>query len=810
MGGGSGHGQHNKPHKSGKFAGRSARERHRQSKEARKPIRGTSAVHTGKAARVNAAKQHRDAKREQILAGRRSVGAPRVVALLPLSERVEVNRVWSSILNGTEGFNEVAAPQTPDPEGLMDVDTRGESGSQVLAPLTAALGGHSRQKLTFLPPPTNRGDPLAIVDLGAAAEVILCVLPGEKGSTIDAQGKEALAVLRALGLPSLLLAVQMPPGSSLKERAAAKKAAAAELSSQVAGDHKVFPLAEPSDAHQIIRQLVDIRPSVPHWRLPRPSLMLDAASYFPSEVPQEPSMGTLVVRGYIRNQGLSANQLVHVPGAGDFQIAQICGPQEPEPVLAPQKRHHRTDSAMDVCQPPDGEAPVLATPNPDLQESLVRENVPDPLAGEQTWPTDEELGCAEAGSGVSSKRRRKLPEGVSEYQAAWIPDLAYESASDGPDDDDEAAGRDADLGSEPEELQDADLDLEDGETDDFMMGVESEDGGAALAADQKRRWREQQDDVLFPDEVDTPTDKPARERFAKYRGLKSWRTSPWDPKEGLPRDYARIFAFENPRRTQKRAIAAQQSVGGPGDPHGVAAGTYVEVHLANVPQAAAAALVQRVGASLQGKAVPLVAFGLLQHEGMLSVLNFSIRKASSYTEPLPNKAPLLFVTGLRQFEARPIFSTDEANASKFKMERFLHAGRASVATLYGPISYSPLPLLAFAREPGSLRLAASGSLKGADPDRVVLKKIVLTGFPVKVHKRKAVVRWMFHNPGDILWFRPLELWTKYGRRGRIKEAVGTHGAMKCIFEGQVLQKDAVCVSLYKRAYPVWPTTDVFI
>lgn len=51
-----------------------------------------------------------------------------------------------------------------------------------------------------------------------------------------------------------------------------------------------------------------------------------------------------------------------------------------------------------------------------------------------------------------------------------------------------------------------------------------------------------------------------------------------------------------------RAKAAAEAVGGLEDNHGVPAGTYVTVHVARVPTAAAAAVVARVAASLQVRA----------------------------------------------------------------------------------------------------------------------------------------------------------------------------------------------------------------
>jgi pre-rRNA-processing protein TSR1 len=815
-------------------------------------LRNSHIAH-GKADRLNAAKQQRDRKRAELLEARRTQGPPCLVAILPLSDDVDVQVLWDGLLAAcredtiTSSSKPSSAPTTTPAaadDGGMEVDGGKEdlplassSVSTPLAPITMSLPERRKVKFTFLPPPVDRTDPLAVVEIGRAAEVVLFVLPGDaRAVAVDKEGQTALAVLRSMGLPSSVAIVQTTSsnvmstgnasaqqGNLMKERSAAKKRATEAFLAELPGDYRVLSADTSTDFKQILRHLADSPHAVPLWRRQRPQVVAESADFLPD--PSNPSVGRLVLSGYIRGHGLSAVQAVHIPTAGDFQIEQISACEEPNPANEPVGVAKASGSGNGVAAM-EAEASfngVLAQVPPEARESLVRENEPDVLDAEQTWPTEEELKDAEQAAAAAKKRR--LPKGTSDYQAAWILDSDVVDGDDDEEDEDEeeleeggslpdlepntganGAAHTASLG---DGFEDSWQNMDGGATEIDMDYADEDDEDAldVRAAKIRARKEAQEDELKYPDEIDTPLDIPARKRFARYRGLKSFRTSPWDPKEDLPQEYARVFAFENFKRTLKRAREAAAKIE-PGQ--GVLAGSFVSVHAAGVPADVALRVVERVRASQSGAACVLSAFGLLQHECKLSVVNFGIKKVAGFTDPVANKEELLFVTGLRSFMARPIFSTDEHGADKHKMERFLLEGRPSMATIYAPISYPPLPLLAFKTRPsGHVSLAATGALRDCNPDRVVLKKIVLTGYPVKAHKSKAVVKWMFHTPEDVRWFRPVELWTKEGRRGRVREPLGTHGTMKCIFDGPIQQQDAVCMSLYKRAMPKWPETMTF-
>ena len=275
----------------------------------------------------------------------------------------------------------------------------------------------------------------------------------------------------------------------------------------------------------------------------------------------------------------------------------------------------------------------------------------------------------------------------------------------------------------------------------------------------------------------------ARERLAKYRGLKSLRTSHWETDEDRPYEpecWRRLLEISDYKGAKARMLR-EALVGG------VQPGTRVHVHLRNVPL------------SLQAKHNPartLCLFSLLRHEHKRTVLNYAITLSNDYEEPIRSKEELILQCGPRRLRINPLFSqAGNTPNDVHKFDRYLHPGRSAVATFIGPLTWGSVPALFFKREfagdedeegddvamdasekpEASVQLVASGTTLAPSSSRVIAKRVILTGHPYKIHKRVVTVRYMFFNSEDVHWFKALQLWTKRGRSGYIKESLGTHG-----------------------------------
>ncbi|KAJ7966959.1 pre-rRNA-processing protein TSR1-like [Quillaja saponaria] len=750
--------QVNKAHKS-RFSSKATRQLHKTSQKDKSRI-SKKEHNVGKgarAARVQRNKTVREQKRAALLKEKRlssaSTSPPRVIVLFGLSASVDLNSVAEDLWS------------------LLSAEGSGVSSG------TVASSEH-KLRTTVLKAP--HGDLLSCMEMAKVADLIAFVASASScceesnSNYIDSFGNQCLSVFRSLGLPSTAVFIRDLP-ADLKRRHEVKKMCTSSLSSEFPEDCKVYPVDTKDELQKFLWLFKEQRLTLPHWRAQRPYLMAQKVDLVADDC--NPGKCTLLLTGYLRSKSLSVNQLVHVSGVGDFQLCKLEILKDPFPLNS-----RKGQDLMDSDETQHAEVVRSLDPDPLKKEPLLVENASDPLAGEQTWPTEAEMAEADRNQKEKKIRKRTLPRGTSEYQAAWIVD-----DSDGEDSDSTIESDDGMVLDERESnfpgqegtnysgFDDDQASLRFGDSDE-----ETDIDSVMMESDNLTRERREEEiqklkdayagDKEYPDEVDTPLDVPARKRFAKYRGLKSFKTSSWDPKESLPPEYARIFAFDNFKRTQKHVLANAFKMEQENRDDCIPVGSFARLHIKEVPNVVASKLCVRA------MSVPVIACGLLQHESKISVLHFCIKKHETYDAPIKAKEELVFHVGFRQFIGRPIFSTDNINSDKHKMERFLHEGCFTVASIYAPISFPPLPVIVLKSHGvgAAPAIAAVGSLRSIDPDRIILKKIILTGYPQRVSKLKASVKYMFHNPEDVRWFKPVEVQSKGGIRGRIKEPVGTH------------------------------------
>ncbi|KAJ5129429.1 uncharacterized protein N7515_005468 [Penicillium bovifimosum] len=734
--------------------------------------------------RRNTARQRQALKHQErsqatsIFAGQN--GAPRHVAIVPLSADIDTAAAISSINESVDILTDVS----PDGPTRVRID-------------------RFRQSVQYVP---AKYDMLSALDVCRMADFVVLVLSSEV--EVDEQGEMLLRSIQGQGISNVLTVVQGldridPP----KKRPQVASSLKSFINHFFPSIEKVMSLDSRQESSNLIRSICTASPKGIRWRDDRSWMFVENVKWPESNLEV---VDGVVITGVVRGKGLKADRIVHLPGWGDFQIDSITA----APLTTTKAKR---DDAMAVDS---NDTQILDTPSADQDDMAI-------VAPEEIEMVDDDMiSMAETEKkGVLLDDYhyfsdddahippvpKKLPKGTSTYQSAWYLDDVSDSGSDMEDED---QPMEMDTTGAPEDgvfPDNQDAMTEGGPSEypqsEMFLDPSPEDEAQELADYRASRKTEAEEDLEFPDEIELHPNALARERLARFRGLKNMKLSHWETSEDRPyepEDWRRLLQFADFRGSKNR-IMREALVGG------VNPGTRVDIHLRAVPSI------------LRNGPKPTSLFSLLRHEHKHTVVNVNMTLNSSYEQPLKAKEQLVVQCGPRRLVVNPIFSSaDNTPNNVHKYDRFLHPGRSAIASWIGPMTWGSVPVLVFkskqaetedgdeemdtdAKEESialdQLELIGTGTVVAPDQKRVVAKRAILTGHPYKIHKRVVTIRYMFFNAEDVQWFKALQLWTRRGRSGYFKESLGTHGYFKATFDAKINPQDSVGVSLYKRVFP---------
>lgn len=202
---------------------------------------------------------------------------------------------------------------------------------------------------------------------------------------------------------------------------------------------------------------------------------------------------------------------------------------------------------------------------------------------------------------------------------------------------------------------------------------------------------------------------------------------------------------------------------------------------------------------------PIIIGGLLYGEENIGYVQTRIKKHRWYSRILKSRDPLIFSIGWRRFQSLPIYSKLEDNL-RHRMLKYTPEHVACMGHFWGPITPQGTGVLAVqdvaSREPG-FRIAATGSIVELDKTTQVVKKLKLTGVPMKIYRKTAFIKDMFNSALEVAKFEGARIKTVSGIRGQIKKAIAKpEGCFRATFEDKIMLSDIVfCRTWYKVDVP---------
>ncbi|KAF9239220.1 hypothetical protein DTO027I6_4290 [Penicillium roqueforti] len=709
-------------------------------------------------------------------------GAPRHVAIVPLSADVDAAAAIASINESVDVLTDVS----PDGPTRVRID-------------------RFRQSVQYVP---AKYDLMSALDVCRMADFVILVMSSEV--EVDEEGEMLLRSIQGQGISNVLAVVQgldkiEPP----KKRPQVATTLKSFINHFFPSIEKVMSLDSRQESSNAIRSICTATPKGIRWRDDRSWMFVENVQW--PESNQE-VVDDVVITGVVRGRGLKADRIVHVPGWGDFQIDSITA--APLTTTKPKRDDAMAvdaDETTQILDTPTEDQDDMATIAPEEIEMVDDDMVSMAETEKKGVLLDDYHYFSDDDSHIPPVPK-KLPKGTSNYQSAWYLDDVSDSGSDMEDEDEPM---EMDTAGAPEDgvfPDHQDAMTEGGGTEypqsEMFLDPSPEDEAQELADYRASRKTEAEEDLEFPDEIELHPNALARERLARFRGLKNLKLSHWETSEDRPyepEDWRRLLQFADVKGSKNRII--REALAG-----GVNPGVRVDIHLRAVPSI------------LRNSPKPISLFSLLRHEHKQTVVNVSMTLNSSVEKPLKAKEQLVIQCGARRMVVNPIFSSaDNTPNNVHKYDRYLHPGRSAIASWIGPMTWGSVPILVFKQKKSEqedaddemetadskeepialdqLELIGTGTVVAPDQKRVVAKRAILTGHPYKIHKKVVTIRYMFFNAEDIQWFKALQLWTRRGRSGYFKESLGTHGYFKATFDAKINPQDSVGVSLYKRVFP---------
>lgn len=305
----------------------------------------------------------------------------------------------------------------------------------------------------------------------------------------------------------------------------------------------------------------------------------------------------------------------------------------------------------------------------------------------------------------------------------------------------------------------------------FITGDESAAGGA----------EEQSGDEMEAEDSEEPETTGAAALTAKKEALKRKFDEQYDDPEGDKMDFYDEKKDELNRQLQLNR-AEFEDVDGEArtSVEGYRPGTYVRIELSSVP----CEMIENFDPHY-----PIIVGGLLAAEERFGYLQVRIKRHRWFAKTLKTNDPLIFSLGWRRFQTIPIYSLDD-HSIRMRMLKYTPEHMHCYATLYGPVALPNSGFCAFNSldgENAGFRVSATGVVLDVDRSTKIVKKLKLTGVPIKIFKNTAFVKDMFTSALEVAKFEGANIRTVSGIRGQVKKALSKpEGAFRATFEDKVL------------------------